>query len=281
MIGKVSLGSYIKGILEYCYYDKELTAQLKKQLRPEDIRGELIYIQNLAIKTHPDGRINLDYLARQYLENHQNNRRLNKYVWHQSFSFAPGEKPDNDKILRISTEFAKEFGFEENQMVVFRHQDTEHLHFHLIANRINYNGKNTADHFNNYARTGKFCRRMEQELSLIPTPDMRINQKNRNELELKDKVHLKLKMTIDGLLPQVSSIWELKEKLAGEGYKTYLGRGIAFFHTKTRVKIKGSDLGRSYSLASLEKAMAQDINVELNQRQRREKRRKRGLGFGY
>ena len=189
MIGKASLGSHIKGILEYCYYDKELTAKMKKERKPQDIRGELVYIQNLAIKTHGDGRINLDYLARQYLENHQNNKRLTKYVWHQSFSFAPGERPDNDKIIRISTEFAKEFGFEENQMVVFRHQDTQHLHFHLIANRINYNGKNTADHFNNYARTGKFCRRMEQELSLIPTLDMRINQKNRNELELKDKVH--------------------------------------------------------------------------------------------
>lgn len=279
MIGKASLGSYIKGILDYCYYEKDLTAKMKKEIRPEDIRGELVYIQNLALKTLGDGRINLDYLAKQYLDNHQNNSRLHKYVWHQSFSFAPGERPDNETIIGISTEFAKEFGFEQNQMVVFKHQDTGHFHFHIIANRINHNGKNTADHFNNYARTGKFCRRMEQEIGLIPTPDMRINQKRPDGLEVKDKIHLKLKIIIDRLMPEVSSIRQLKEKLAGEGYKTYLGRGISFFHGPTKVKMKGSDLGRSYSLASLEKAIAKDIDVELNQRQRRVKRRKRGLGI--
>ncbi|ADQ17067.1 relaxase/mobilization nuclease domain-containing protein [Leadbetterella byssophila] len=277
MIGKASLGSYIKGILEYCYYDKELTARMKRQLRPEDIRGELVYIQNLALKMHSDGRINLDYLARQYIDNHQNNKRLNKYVWHQSFSFAPGERLDDEKIIEISTEFAREFGFEQNQMVVFKHQDTEHFHFHIIANRINHNGKNTADHFNNYARTGRFCRRMEQELSLIATPDMKINQKRQSELEVKDKVHLKLKIVIDKLLPEVSSIQQLKERLAGEGYKTYLGRGISFFHSSTKVKMKGSDLGRNYSLAALEKALGQQVAMESNQNQERVRRRKQGL----
>ncbi len=275
MIGKASLGSYIKGILEYCYYDKELTAKMKKELKPQDIRGELVYIQNLALKTDRDGRINLDYLARQYLDNHQNNKRLNKYVWHQSFSFAPSERPEDEKIFGISTEFAKEFGFEQNQMVVFKHQDTEHFHFHIIANRINHNGKNTADHFNNYARTGKFCRRMEQELGLIPTPDMKINQKRQSGLEVQDKVHLKLKVIIDRLLPEVSSMQQLKEKLAGEGYKTYLGRGISFFHSPTKVKMKGSDLGRNYSLAALEKTIGQQAVMELNQNQAR--RRKQGL----
>lgn len=271
MIGKASLGSYVKGILEYCYYEKELTSKMKKELKPQDIRGELVYIQNLALKMHNDGRINLDYLTRQYLDNRLNNTRLHKYVWHQSFSFAPGERPDNEKIIEISTAFAEEFGFEQNQMVVFKHEDTEHLHFHIIANRINHNGKNTADHFNNYAKTGKFCRKMEREIGLIPTPEMKINQERPHGLQVKDKVHLKLKITLDSLLPQVSSVQQLKEKLLEEGYKTYLGRGISFFHKPSRVKMKGSDLGKKYSLAALEKTIAQQEETELKQTQKKAK----------
>lgn len=271
MIGKASLGSYIKGILEYCYYEKEMTSKMKKELKPQDIRGELVYIQNLALKIHSDGRINLDYLTKQYLDNRLNNARLHKYVWHQSFSFAPGERPDNNKIIEISTAFAEEFGFEQNQMVVFKHEDTEHLHFHIIANRVNHNGKNTADHFNNYARTGKFCRRMEQEIGLLPTPDMKINQKLPNEIQVKDKVHLQLKIILDKLMPEVSSIEHLKDKLASEGYKTYLGRGISFFHSPTKVKMKGSDLGKKYSLSALEKTIAQQEAMKLKPTQKKAK----------
>lgn len=157
MIGKAGLGSYAKGMLEYCYYEKELTRKQRKELSPDDVRGELIYIQHLGIKTLNDGRLDLDYLAKQLLDNMDKNRNLTKFMWHQSFSFPPGERPSNELITSIATGFAKEFGFEENQMLVFKHNDTSHAHFHIVANRINYNGKNTADHFNNYARTGNFC----------------------------------------------------------------------------------------------------------------------------
>ncbi|MCF0075801.1 relaxase/mobilization nuclease domain-containing protein, partial [Dyadobacter sp. CY261] len=211
MIGKAGLGSYAKGILQYCYYQKGQQTTAAGQLEGQSVRGELVYIQNLALKTAPDGTLDLDYLARQYTDNHSKNKKLTKYLWHQSFSFSPGEKPSNDKIMQISTEFAKEFGFEQNQMVVFKHEDSANLHFHIIANRINHNGKNTADHFKNYARTGKFCRRMENELSLVPTRDMRINRAPGQRIHLADKAHLKLRSLIDHLMPQVSSIQDLKE----------------------------------------------------------------------
>lgn len=39
MIGKAGLGSYAKGMLEYCYYEKELTRKQRKELSPDDVRG--------------------------------------------------------------------------------------------------------------------------------------------------------------------------------------------------------------------------------------------------
>lgn len=131
MIGKASLGSSAKRLIEYCYYDKKVSAKMQRKLDMEEVRGELVYIQNLGIKIEADGKLDLDYLIKQFEDNHARNTQLTKYIWHQSFSFAPGERPDNETITSITTEFAREFGFEDNQMLVFKHEDTGNRHFHV------------------------------------------------------------------------------------------------------------------------------------------------------
>lgn len=281
MIGKASLGSYAKGLIEYCYYDKHVSAKMRQSLDEQDVRGELVYIQNLGIKMHADGKLDLNYLINQFTSDHMQNTNLKKFMWHQSFSFAPGEKPGNETIAEISTEFAKDFGFEQNQMLVFKHEDTANVHFHIVANRIDSNGKNTSKHFHNYARTGEFCRRMEQRLELVQAPEMRINKRLGLENVLTDKHYLKLKTSVDHLLNTMASIDELEAKLLTQGYKTYVGRGIAFYDMRKNIKIKGSDLGRSYSLAAIEKRLAQNIGIEVKEQldQVKKRQKKQGLGI--
>lgn len=281
MIGKASLGSSAKKLIEYCYYDKQVSVKMQKKLDTEEVRGELVYIQNLGIRIEADGKLDLDYLIKQFEDNQSRNTQLTKYILHQSFSFAPGERPSNETITNITSEFAKEFGFEQNQVLVFKHEDTSNLHFHIVANRLNHNGKNTADHFKNYARIGTFSRKMEHKLGLVQAPDMHINQRRKQELSLTDHAHLKLKQTIDKLLDSVKSIDELKENLISVGYKSYIGRGIAFFNMQKKIKIKGSDLGRDYSLFSLEKRLAQNLEIGLKKelRQDLQKQKKRGLSL--
>ena len=64
MIGQVKLGNYAKRIIEYCYYDKHLTPQQRKMVGPDDVRGELVYIQHLALQKLPDGRFDIDNLIK-------------------------------------------------------------------------------------------------------------------------------------------------------------------------------------------------------------------------
>ena len=255
MIGKVGLGRYAKGILAYCYYDKQLTEKQIRQLGPDDVRGELVYIQNLALQKLSDGRFDINNLSKQFLDNMDKNRRLTKFIWHQSFSFPVGENPGNEKVIEIAVQFAKDFGFEDNQMAVFRHSDKAHDHFHIVTNRINYNGKNTADHFNNYARIGKFCRKMELQLGLQITPEMHLTAENKQQRQTEDQALLKLKVAIDQILPKVSSLQQLATELKGQGFKSLIQRGITFINTKNGMKVKGSQIGREYSLANLEKRL--------------------------
>jgi Relaxase/Mobilisation nuclease domain len=254
MIGKVSLGSYAKGILEYCYYDKELLDDKAKQ--DAKVRGEIIYIQNLALNMLPNGKYDIDYLTKQFVENINRNTNLSKPIWHQSFSFKEGENISNDQIREITEAFCKDFGFENNQIITFRHDDTNHPHFHIVGNRIDSKGKNSADHFNNYKRTGLFCRKIEEELGLTIAPQMHILESDfskRRELVSESKIADYMRERITFHIPKVSTVDELCYHLKKDGIKTRVGRGIAFTLKDKGVTFKGSQLGREFSLQNIEK----------------------------
>ncbi len=271
MIGKVSLGSFAAGLLEYCYYEKlGLNEEKRLKLGPDDVRGEVVHIQNLALKTLPDGRFDLNYLTKQFLENRELNQNLKKYVWHQSFSFPEHEKPTKEQIQSISEKFAKDFGFENNQMIIFRHSDTNHNHFHIVANRININGQTTASNFKNYQRTGDFCRKIEKEMGFQLTPAMRISDEMKGQRQSRRIAEsdnaTRIRQTIDKNLGQNQSFESLKQSLKLEGIKTYIGRGISFIDEATGAKFKGSDLGKEYSYQGLSKNLGKQDDAHLKRK---------------
>ncbi len=263
MIGKVTGGSNPIGLLNYCYYEKEkLSVEEKARLTPADVRGEIVYIQNLGINTMPDGRFDMDYLAKQFRDCADKNQNLKNYVWHQSFSFPKGETPTKEQIHRISTTFAKDFGFSDNQLVVFQHNDTNHAHFHIVANRINFNGKTTANDGYSYLKTGTFCRKIEQELGLQTTPNMKALLPEKEREISSNTLAQSIRDKIDRNLLKHKTMEDLRKSLEKEGVKMYQNRGVSFLDTKTAAKFKGSDLGREYSLMNIEKRLEQQPEKE-------------------
>ena len=258
MIGKVTGGSNPIGLLNYCYYEKEkLSVAEKARLTPADVRGEIVYIQNLGINTMSDGRFDMDYLAKQFRDCADKNQNLTNYVWHQSFSFPKGEIPTKEQIQRISTTFAKDFGFSDNQLVVFQHNDTNHAHFHIVANRINFNGKTTAKDGYSYLKTGTFCRKIELELGLQTTPNMKALLPEKEREISSNTLAQSIRDKIDRNLLKHKTMEDLRKSLEKEGVKMYQNRGVSFLDTKTAAKFKGSDLGREYSLMNIEKRLGQ------------------------
>jgi hypothetical protein len=179
MIGKVaSIGTSFLGTLEYCYY----ATRPNRSLDRSQVRGELIYFQHVPVSTANDLRqiegtkealLNLEKMAKRMQRTANLNHRIEKPVWHQAFSFPVDEKVSNETMAEICQLFAKRFGMENNQLVAFRHTDKGHDHFHIIANRISLDGKNTAKTRFNFLEIGRFCREMEQLYELTPTPQMK------------------------------------------------------------------------------------------------------------
>ncbi len=268
MIGKCSGGSNPGGLLDYCYYEKELSEKQKIKLGLKDVRGEVIYVQNIGLSQLPDGRFDMKDVAQQFNECASQNPKLEKYVWHQSFSFPKEEIIEKDKIQEISKDFSEKFGFDNNQLIVFEHNDTSHKHFHIVANRIDFNGKTTASDKNNYKKIGNFCREMELKHNLTQTPNMKclsykLDKSHKLTQEYsKSDIAENIKESIKKHLPNSKTFEELGKNLANEKIKLYQGRGIAFFDKASKSKFKGSDLGKDYSLSNLEKKLGQEPKIE-------------------
>ena len=73
--------------------------------------------------------------------------RTKKPVGHFILSFSPHDALRiNDNLLgQIVNDYLKRMGYDDNQVVAFRHFDKEHPHVHIMVNRVNFKGKCTKD----------------------------------------------------------------------------------------------------------------------------------------
>ncbi len=255
MIGKLTLGQGAAALIRYCYYAKDEQGKLR-----DIVRGELLYSNDLYEARLPNARLDIPAIAHQYHKIARVNTKTTKFVWHQTLNFHPEEKVSNEMMVKLAREFAQAFGFEHNQYLVFRHRDRANDHFHIIANRVSAEGENTASDRMNYERIQVWCRQMENKYGLRVTENHRQKidaRHNRSNYQVDA-----LRKVLDELLPACQTMSELSLALRRKNITMYLGRGVSFTNKSSGASFKGSDLGRDYSRAGLERRLGRAENRE-------------------
>jgi len=115
--------------------------------------------------------------------------------------------------------FVDVIGFKNNQLIVFQHNDTNHAHFHIVANRINFNGKTTADDGFSYLKTGTFCRKIELELGLQTTLNMKALLPEKEREISSNTLAQSIRDKIDRNLLKHKTMEDLRKSLEKEGGK--------------------------------------------------------------
>lgn len=166
---------------------------------------------------------------------------------HAIISFNPRDKDlSKGDMMEISELYAKQHGFNKNQYAVYLHQDKEHTHLHIVANRIGLD-RTVISSSHSYPKNTEFSKTMEQKYDLIKT-----NRKTKGKDFVSDKSFAKtIKSILDETLIISKSLKELEKHLKSHNITMYKGRGVAFVYLGT--KVKGSEIGRKYSLKGLEK----------------------------
>ena len=188
---------------------------------------------------------------------------LRKAVAHVSLSAAPGEHLSDAQWRKIARRYLRRMGFTHNQYVVTRHTDTEHEHVHLVINRVTPSGGVVSDS-QNYRRQEAVMREIEREFGLRTVLSSRAAprkaaKKGEIEHSLRTGQPSTRQQLCDAAAQGCDSFTGYVERLEAVGVAlipvVQLGgaklSGVSYRLDGTMMK--GSDLGRSYAAAGIQK----------------------------
>lgn len=217
-------------------------------------------------------------LAAEFGEIRKLRPNLEKAVLHVSISAAPGENLTNDQWREVGNTYLEGMGFEKNQYVMTRHNDTEHEHIHIIANRIRYDGSVTSDS-QDYKRQEVLMRQIEQQHGLEPVaPSNQAERRAPTKGEIEGAIRTgepstkqRLQQLADAAAKGCTSFTAYQERLEAAGVQLVPvvqqegAKLSGLLYRLDGVTMKGSDLGRAYSPAGLQKrgvTYEQDRDIE-------------------
>lgn len=242
MIGKIIMGKSFRGCISYVLENKHQKSLAILQAN----RAELIsYNQCYGNKKE---------LIAQFNDVRNLNPRLAKPVMHLILSLSPGEMPAKSTLIAMTEDCAKEMGFDKQQYIAVTHNDTGHLHLHLVVNRVGFDGKTLSDS-NNYKKIANCCRKLEQvyQLRQVQSPSIFL-PKEKQHLPRLDRRKEQMKTDIRLSLLASKSFEEFIRLMKQKNYVVIKGRGIAFRDEK-KMYVKGSELG--YSLSKIQHILSQ------------------------
>src|SRR5450432_1547283 len=256
MIGKISIGKSFKGCINYCLNDKTINKRNEEKLFKD--RAEIILFNRCFGGARE--------LIEQFNEVRFLNKKLSKPVLHITLSFAPGEKLPTNILTEIAQQCGENLGFDKNQFISVKHLDTGHQHIHIVANRVDFDGRTWKDG-NNYKRIADFCRKMEiqYQLKQVLNPRRFLPNEMHNTPRF-DKRKRQLTVDIKLALSKSKDFQEFEANMKKLKYEVIKSRGVAFRDEK-KVYAKGSDVGYSLSkIMSLlnEKVVARQIQNAKN-----------------
>jgi len=191
--------------------------------------------------------------------------KLKHVVYHSSLSLPHDEHLSTSKWKEAADMYVQKMGFSGSQYVVVKHNDTKHDHIHIVASRVRLNGTVVSDS-QDYKRSEKVVRGLEKSYGLTPTLSSHEVEKKaltKGELhkvlrEQKPSIKMQLQTIIDSATEDRPDANVFAKRLAKQGItvipnqsKTGHISGISF--EINGEKMKGSDLGRSYSWSNLTK----------------------------
>lgn len=191
-------------------------------------------------------------------------RKLKDPVYHISLDFAHEDtsKITDAMMVKIAREYMRRMGITNTQYIVSRHTDTEHQHLHIVANRVDNDGKTISDS-NDKARNVKICKALTREYGLHFSKG-KMNVK-RDRLRGKDKVKYQIYDAINAALPRCNSWSDLCDRLAKQGigvhfkYDRSKGKILGVSFTKNELSFSGSRIDRSMSFYKLDKLFGSRI----------------------
>ncbi|KAA6305705.1 hypothetical protein EZS27_042642, partial [termite gut metagenome] len=95
------------------------------------------------------------------------NNKTEKPVLHVSLNPDPKDVLSDEQLSDMAQEYMQQMGYGDQPFIVYKHEDIERKHLHIVSLRVDENGKKIDDHFE-HRRSMDACRELEQKYGLAP-----------------------------------------------------------------------------------------------------------------
>ncbi|RRJ89109.1 relaxase [Paenimyroides tangerinum] len=183
MIAKIGRSSSLYGALAY------------NNLKVEKEKGQILFTNKIIETTN--GTYSITQLADSFEPYLIANRNTEKHTLHISLNPNPKDVVNDDKFIEIAQEYMQKMGYSEQPFIVFKHNDIDRNHIHIVSVCVDENGRKISDKFEKM-RSMNVCRELEKHHGLIPTTD-----KERKE---NDKIFRPINYKAGDVKSQIASV---------------------------------------------------------------------------
>ena len=141
---------------------------------------------------------------------------IGKPVFHAVLTFHRDEKLDTDQKVGLALKYLEGVGMVNTQRLIAEHFDARHQHLHLVANRIDFDGK-PIHNFPEVLRSRDTVERLVREHGLVPVAAKDLRQTNYDALDASDTRKYVIYRTVKEILPAVKDLDGLEDRLRREG----------------------------------------------------------------
>lgn len=261
MIAKISSSENLAGALGYNF---------KKV-----VSGDASVLLAEGLYANPEGGYTMEEVLSDMQAAIPKKCRTKNVVFHCSLNPHPDEKLSDEQLTQIAQEYMQALGYGEQPYIVFKHNDIEREHIHIVSLRVNSAGEKINDKFEN-RRSKRITDHLERKYGLIPsTPskEQKTNSPASQENLTSDNIRSEIAQTLRGVLEHYHfcSLGEFKAILGAyqltieEVKNTYQGReynGLVYAPTdeagnKLCPPLHASKIGRGVGYTALQSKMRQ------------------------
>lgn len=276
MVAKISTGQSLYGALAY-NQDKVDEGHAK------------ILAANLVLQPE-DGQFSLGDCMNDFQRWMPSHYRTEKPVIHISLNPHPDDVLTDEQLIAIGEEYMQKLGYGNQPYLIFKHEDIDRRHIHIVSLRVDSTGKKINDS-NEYRRSKAITEELEQKYGLHPAEgqkkgeDWQLTPVDSGKGNLKKQINNVVKPLLKmyrfqsmGEFRALLSLYnigveEVKGEVNGCNYHGILYSALNKDGEKNGTPIKSSVLGKSTGIAAIEKQMQQSGTVikdkKLKERTRR------------
>jgi len=276
MVAKISTGQSLYGALAY-NQDKVDEGHAK------------ILAANLVLQPQ-DGQFSISDCMNDFQRWMPSHYRTEKPVIHISLNPHPDDVLTDEQLTAIGEEYMQKLGYGNQPYLIFKHEDIDRRHIHIVSLRVDSTGKKINDS-NEYRRSKAITEELEQKYGLHPAEghkkgeDWQLTPVDCGKGNLKKQINNVVKPLLKmyrfqtmGELRALLSLYnigveEVKGEVNGCNYHGILYSALNKNGEKNGTPIKSSVLGKSTGIAAIEKQMQQSGTVikdkKLKERTRR------------